>query len=74
VAILIAAKITWVWPKNKGDTTPYLSMDEFMKYLFVYFIQVFIPHYGGFKVLKSPLVASSSILKRLLPSSCTIML
>ena len=31
-------------------------------------------HYGGFKVRKSSLVASSSILKRLLPSLCMIML
>jgi hypothetical protein len=31
VTVLFAAKITWAWPKNKGDTTPYLSMDEFMK-------------------------------------------
>jgi hypothetical protein len=31
VDILIAAKITWIWPKNKGDTAPYLSMIEFMK-------------------------------------------
>jgi hypothetical protein len=64
VAVLFATKITWAWPKNKGDAAPYVSMDEFMKYLFVYFVQVFIQHYGGFNVLKSPLVASSSILKR----------
>jgi hypothetical protein len=31
VVVLFAAKITWAWPKNKGDTAPYLSMDEFMK-------------------------------------------
>jgi hypothetical protein len=31
VAVLIAAKITWAWPKNKSDAAPYLSMDEFMK-------------------------------------------
>jgi hypothetical protein len=31
VAVLFAAKITWAWLKNKSDTTPYLSMDEFMK-------------------------------------------
>jgi hypothetical protein len=31
VAVLFAAKITWAWPKNKGDAAPYLSMDEFMK-------------------------------------------
>jgi hypothetical protein len=31
VADLIATKITWAWPKNKGDAAPYLSMDEFMK-------------------------------------------
>jgi hypothetical protein len=31
VAVLFAAKTTWAWPKNKGDTAPYLSMDEFMK-------------------------------------------
>jgi hypothetical protein len=31
VAVLFAAKITWALPKNKGDATPYLSMDEFMK-------------------------------------------
>jgi hypothetical protein len=74
VAVLFAAKITWAWPKNKGDAAPYSSMDEFMKWLFVYFVQVFIQHYGGIKVLKSPLVASSSILKCLLPSPCTIML
>jgi hypothetical protein len=74
VAILIAAKITWVWPKNKGDTAPYQAMDEIMKYILVYFVQVFIHHYGGFKVLKSPFVASSSILNRLLPSPCMIML
>jgi hypothetical protein len=29
--VLFAAKITWAWPKNKGDAAPYLSMDEFMK-------------------------------------------
>ena len=74
VAVLFAAKITWAWPKNKSDAAPYLSKDEFMKWFFVYFVQVFILHYGGFKVLKSPLVASSSILKRLLPSPCMIML
>jgi hypothetical protein len=33
VADLIAAKITWAWPKIKGDTTPYRAMDKFMKYL-----------------------------------------
>jgi hypothetical protein len=74
LVVLFAAKITWAWPKNKGDAAPYLSMDEFMKYLFIYFVQVFIQHYGGFKDLKSPLVASSSILKLLLPSPCMIML
>jgi hypothetical protein len=31
VANLIAAKITWAMPKNKGDATSYLSMDEIMK-------------------------------------------
>jgi hypothetical protein len=31
VAVLFAAKITWAWPKNKGDAAPYLSIDEFMK-------------------------------------------
>jgi hypothetical protein len=31
VVVLFAAKITWAWRKNKGDTTPYLSLDEFMK-------------------------------------------
>jgi hypothetical protein len=31
VAVLFAAKITWAWPKNKGDAAPYSSMDEFMK-------------------------------------------
>jgi hypothetical protein len=31
VADLIAMKITWAWPKNKGDAAPYLSMDEIMK-------------------------------------------
>jgi hypothetical protein len=30
VVFLIAAKITWAWPKNKGDAAPYLSMDELM--------------------------------------------
>jgi lipocalin len=61
VADLITAKITWAWPKIKGDATPY-NMDKFMKYLLVYFVQVFILHYGGFKVLKYSLAASSSIL------------
>jgi hypothetical protein len=74
VAVLIAAKITWAWPKNKGDAAPYQAMDEIMKYILVNFIQVFIHHYGDFKVLKSPLVLSSSILNRLLPSACMIML
>jgi hypothetical protein len=31
VVVLFAAKITWAWPKNKGDVAPYLSMVEFMK-------------------------------------------
>jgi hypothetical protein len=31
VAVLFAAKITWAWPKNKSDTAPFLSKDEFMK-------------------------------------------
>jgi hypothetical protein len=31
VVVLNAAKITWAWPKNTGDTAPYLSMDGFMK-------------------------------------------
>jgi hypothetical protein len=31
VVVLFAAKITWVWPKNKIDAASYLSMDEFMK-------------------------------------------
>jgi hypothetical protein len=31
VTVLFAVKITWDWPRNKGDKTPYLSMDEFMK-------------------------------------------
>jgi hypothetical protein len=31
VVVLFAVKITWAWPKNKGDTAPYLSIDEFMK-------------------------------------------
>jgi hypothetical protein len=31
VVDLIAAKITWAWPKIKGDAAPYLSMDEIMK-------------------------------------------
>jgi hypothetical protein len=31
VAFLFVAKITWAWPKNKGDASPYLSMDEFIK-------------------------------------------
>jgi hypothetical protein len=48
VAILIAAKITWAWPKNKGDAAPYQAMDKFMKYILLYFIQVFIHYYGGF--------------------------
>jgi hypothetical protein len=74
VVVLIAAKSTCGWPKNKGDTVPYQAMDEIMKYILIYFVQVFIHHYGGFKVLKSPLVASSSILKHLLPSPCMIML
>jgi hypothetical protein len=38
VANLIAAKITWAWSKIKGDTAPYKAMDEFMKYLLVYFV------------------------------------
>jgi hypothetical protein len=59
VADLIAAKITWVWPKIKGYTASYKTMDEFMKYLLVYFVQVFIVHCGGFKVLKSSLAVSS---------------
>jgi hypothetical protein len=46
VADLIAAKITWAWPKIKGDAAPYKAMDELMKYLLVYFFQVFILHYG----------------------------
>jgi hypothetical protein len=36
VADLIATKITWAWPKNKGDVAPYKAMDEFMKCLLVY--------------------------------------
>jgi hypothetical protein len=71
---LIAAKITWAWPKIKGDAAPYKAMDEFMKYLLVYFVQVFILHYGGFKVLKSSLTASSSILSCSLPCPCIFML
>jgi hypothetical protein len=31
LADLIAAKITWAWPKIKGDATPYKAIDEFMK-------------------------------------------
>jgi hypothetical protein len=31
VANLIAAKITWAWPKIKGGASPYKAMDEFMK-------------------------------------------
>jgi hypothetical protein len=31
VAVSFAAKITWAWPKNKGDAKPCLSMDEFIK-------------------------------------------
>jgi hypothetical protein len=27
VAELIAAKITWAWPKIKGDASPYKVMD-----------------------------------------------
>jgi hypothetical protein len=41
-----------------------------MNYLLVYFIQVFILHYGGFKVLESSLAASSSILSCWLQSPC----
>jgi hypothetical protein len=74
VADLIAAKIIWAWPKIKSDLAPYKAMDKFMKYLLVYFIQVFIFHYGGFKVLKSSLVASSSILSCSMPSPCVFML
>jgi hypothetical protein len=74
VANLIAAKITWAWPKIKGDATPYKAMDEFMKYLLEYFIEVFILHYGGFKVLKSSLTTSSSILSCWLPYPCMFML
>jgi hypothetical protein len=36
VVDLIAAKITWAWPKIKGGAAPYKAMDEFWKYLFVY--------------------------------------
>jgi hypothetical protein len=68
VADLIATKITWAWTKIKGDATPYKAMDEFMKYLLVYFVQVFILHYGGFKVMKSLPATSSSILSCSLPS------
>jgi hypothetical protein len=32
VAVLKAAKITWAWPNNKGDATPYNAMDEITKY------------------------------------------
>jgi hypothetical protein len=74
VAELIAAKITWACPKLKGDATPYKAMDEIMKYLRVYSVQVFILHYGGFKVLKSSLAASSSILSCWPPSPCMFML
>jgi hypothetical protein len=42
VADLIAMKITWAWPKIKGDAAPYKAMHEFMKCLLVYFVQVFI--------------------------------
>jgi hypothetical protein len=62
VVVLIPVKITLAWPKNKGDATPYQAMDKFMKYLLVYFVQVFFRYYGGFKVRTSPLAASSSIL------------
>jgi hypothetical protein len=31
VAVLFSSKNTSAWPKNKGEATPYLSMDEFMK-------------------------------------------
>ena len=62
MADLIPAKMTWAWPKTQGDAAPYYAMDEIMKYNLVYFVQVFNLHYGGIKVLKSPLVASSSIL------------
>jgi hypothetical protein len=54
--VLIAPKITWAWPQNKGDAAPYQTMDEFIKYILVDFVQVFVHHYGDFKVLKSPLV------------------
>jgi hypothetical protein len=72
MADLIPTKITWACPKNKSVAAPYLSTNKIMKKIFVYFVQVFTHHYGGFKVLKSPLVASSSILKRLLQSPCMI--
>jgi hypothetical protein len=49
VSDLIAAKITWAWPKIKGDAAPYKAMDKLMKYLLVYFFEVFILHYGGDK-------------------------
>jgi hypothetical protein len=31
VAVLFVAKITWAWPKNKGDAASYLSIDKFMQ-------------------------------------------
>jgi hypothetical protein len=35
VVVLIIAKITWAWPRNKGDAAPYQAMDKFMKYILV---------------------------------------
>lgn len=62
-------------PNLKGVAAPYNYVDENMKGKALYFAHVFISHYGGFNVLKSPVAAPSSVLTRLLPSSpCVIML
>ena len=46
-----------------------------MKWETLYFVQVFSSYYGGFNVLKSPVVVSSSNLPCVLSSSpCVIML
>ena len=44
--------------KLHGPDTSYKAMDEIMKCKIEYFVQIFMHHYGGFKVLKSSLVAS----------------
>jgi hypothetical protein len=66
--------MTWASPKNKGDIASYQDMDKIMKYKFEHFVEVFIHYYGGFKVLKFSLVASSSILACLQLFSYPIML